>query len=81
MINEETGEIKENKYHEIVILIIGIAHLATMAITKKKFWMMVKTEEVKAIIDLEGVEALGRKAACSSWNFENNCRTNQEVTQ
>lgn len=74
MINQETGEIKENKYHEIVTLIVGIAHLASLAITKKKFWMMVKTEEVKSIIELEGVEALGRKAACSSWNFVNNCR-------
>lgn len=73
MINFETGEIKENKYNEIVIVIIGIAHLASQVITKKKTWVMAKTDELKSIIELEGIEAIALKARCSSWNFVNNC--------
>jgi hypothetical protein len=87
-VNPETGEMKQSKYGELVVLIYGIQTVLTEVITRSKSWIMLANEVLASLIpDVSGngplnedeKEAGKRALACvasalfTPWNLVNNC--------
>lgn len=73
MIDTETGELKQNQYKEYIVLIYGLATLASQAITRIKTWSMISTKELNSILEVEGLNGVARRAVSSPWSSVNNC--------
>jgi hypothetical protein len=73
VVNQETGELKHNKYFEQVILIFGVASIAAKAITRTKQWLMTSTKDACSVLAQAGGDGAAGGSRFAPWSPVNNC--------
>lgn len=71
VVDKETGEIKQNRYFETIVMIFGVATLASEAITRTKNWMMFNSNI--ALTLLAGTSGGASRPLFAPWSSVNNC--------
>ncbi|WP_333877518.1 replication endonuclease [Methylobacter sp.] len=73
LVDNETGELKQNQYFEYVTLIFGVASLAAQAITRTKQWAMVSTKIASSMLANAPVSGVAGRGCFAPWSSVNNC--------
>jgi len=73
MVDNETGELKQNRYFEIVTLIFGVASVASEAITRTKQWVMLSTNLATSMLAKAPAHRVAGRGCFAPWSPVNNC--------
>lgn len=72
LVDLETGELKQNRYFEVVDVIFGVAHAAAEAITRTKHWAMLNAKLASTLL-AQGPEHRAAVPGLRPWSPVNNC--------